>query len=66
MVIEGYLMYFTASQVSERLQISVHTLKKWRSENKGPRYVKIERLVRYRYEDVLDWINSRVTEGTSK
>ncbi len=38
---------------------SVHTLRGWRRENRGPRYVKVcGRLVKYRMSDVLDFVNS--------
>jgi len=37
--------------------ISVLTLRKWRSLRRGPRFLKIGHLVRYRPEDVDEWIN---------
>jgi predicted DNA-binding transcriptional regulator AlpA len=37
--------------------ISVLTLRKWRSLRRGPRFLKIGSLVRYRPEDVNAWIN---------
>lgn len=37
--------------------ISVLTLRKWRSLRRGPRFLKIGSLVRYRPEDVDAWIN---------
>ncbi|MGN6670654.1 MAG: helix-turn-helix transcriptional regulator [Candidatus Nucleicultricaceae bacterium] len=40
-------MYLTEKQVSELLQISLSTLRKWRVLGKGPKYIKIGRLVRY-------------------
>jgi predicted DNA-binding transcriptional regulator AlpA len=36
--------------------ISVLTLRKWRSEKRGPRFIKISSLVRYRPEDIDAWI----------
>ena len=37
--------------------ISVLTLRKWRSLKRGPRFLKISSLVRYRPEDVTAWID---------
>jgi len=37
--------------------ISVLTLRKWRSLRRGPRFLKIGSLVRYRPEDVAAWID---------
>jgi predicted DNA-binding transcriptional regulator AlpA len=48
-------------QVADSCSISVLTLRKWRSEGRGPRYVKIGALVRYRPEDVEVWIQSHET-----
>ena len=45
-------------QVADSCAISVLTLRKWRGEGRGPRYVKIGALVRYRPEDVDAWIQS--------
>jgi predicted DNA-binding transcriptional regulator AlpA len=45
-------------QVASLLGVSTLTLRKWRWENKGPEWVKIERTVRYRRSAVDDWIKS--------
>jgi predicted DNA-binding transcriptional regulator AlpA len=49
-------------QVADSCAISVLTLRKWRGEGRGPRYVKIGTLVRYRPEDVDAWIQSHETQ----
>jgi len=43
-------------EVADSCSISVLTLRKWRSQKRGPQYVKIGALVRYRPEDVDAWI----------
>ncbi len=43
-------------QVADSCSISVLTLRKWRSQKRGPQFVKIGALVRYRPEDVDAWI----------
>ncbi len=52
-------------QVADSCSISVLTLRKWRSEGRGPRYVKIGPLVRYRPEDVDAWIQSHEAHGAA-
>ena len=42
--------------VADSCSISVLTLRKWRSQRRGPRYLKIGTLVRYRPEDIDAWI----------
>jgi predicted DNA-binding transcriptional regulator AlpA len=43
-------------EVADSCSISVLTLRKWRSQKRGPQYVKIGALVRYRPDDVDSWI----------
>lgn len=52
-------------EVAERLAISIHTLRKWRSLGKrGLPYYKIGRSVRYSRTDVSDYL-SKSCEGVS-
>ena len=41
------------------LQIAVSTLRQYRLDNKGPAYIKIGHLVRYRLDDVEAWLTSQ-------
>lgn len=42
--------------------VSVHTLRAWRLQRRGPRFVKLGTAVRYRRNDVLTWLESHVVE----
>lgn len=42
---------------------SVHTLRDWRKQGKGPRFTRVGRLVRYRLSDVEEFVNSLPTGG---
>jgi len=53
-------------QVAERLTVSVATVRRWRLLGQGPRYIKVGSAVRYRAEDVAEWLNSRPTGGESQ
>lgn len=46
-------------EVANTCGISVLTLRKWRSLRRGPRFLKIGSLVRYRPQDVAAWIDSQ-------
>ena len=46
-------------KAAEVLNISVQTARNWRCLRKGPPYIKLGRSVRYRIEDLEDFINSR-------
>jgi len=42
----------TEAEVAERLKVSRKTLRNWRSQGKGPAFMRIEALIRYRLVDV--------------
>jgi predicted DNA-binding transcriptional regulator AlpA len=47
----------TEKELSEVLNISIPTLRRWRSLNEGPEFVKCgPALVRYEWKTVQDWI----------
>lgn len=45
-------------QVADHLNMSVGVVRKWRLFRKGPRFVKIGRAIRYRHQDVAEWLDS--------
>ena len=49
-------MLINETQVAQLLCCTKSALRRWRREGRGPRFVKIGRLVRYRQEDVEDFI----------
>lgn len=55
----------TEAQVSVYLEVPAITLKHWRYRGKGPPYIKVQRLVRYRLSDLRLWMdrNSRTPGG---
>jgi|HubBroStandDraft_1064217.scaffolds.fasta_scaffold338407_1 excisionase family DNA binding protein len=55
--------FFTEAEVAEHTQISLGTLRRWRLENKGPRYFKFGSLVRYPEDDLAAWESSRPAGG---
>ena len=55
--------FFTESEVAERTRISLGTLRRWRLENKGPRYHKFGSLVRYEENDLLQWEEAQPSGG---
>jgi excisionase family DNA binding protein len=57
------LILLTESQVSQLLQVSLARLRKWRVEKRGPRFIKVGSLVRYRLADLQQWLSSLPTGG---
>jgi hypothetical protein len=48
----------TEQQVSQQIQVSLAALRKWRVERRGPPFVKVGPLVRYRADDLIAWIEA--------
>ncbi len=55
----------TETEVSHILRVSLATLRKWRVDKRGPRFIKIGPLVRYQLEDLREWLSSLPTGGIS-
>lgn len=45
---------------------NVNTLRNWRGEGKGPKFIKDSRSVNYRVGTVIDWIKSREVQSTTE
>lgn len=57
----------TAQDLSVITGLSVETLAQWRSQKRGPLYVKISRnCVRYRQNDVDDWLSEHIVRTDQK
>jgi predicted DNA-binding transcriptional regulator AlpA len=50
-------------ELSELLSISLAAIRKWRTERRGPPYLKLGACVRYRLADVEAWLASRPVRG---
>ena len=57
----------TPRDLAEVLGVPEHTLAQWRSQGKGPAYVKVGRYVRYDWSDVKRWIaEQKMSIGMAK
>ncbi len=54
----------TETDVSRQLRVSLAALRKWRVMNRGPQFVKIGSLVRYRQTDLDAWLTSLPVGGS--
>jgi Helix-turn-helix domain len=57
------LNLLTEYDVAQRLHVSLASLRRWRLERRGPRFIKVSSLVRYRPEDVEEWLAALPTGG---
>jgi excisionase family DNA binding protein len=59
------LNLLTEDAVAKQLNVSVASMRRWRLERRGPHFVKVGSLVRYRQEDLEAWLASLPTGGSS-
>jgi excisionase family DNA binding protein len=55
----------TEDEVSNRLNVSVASLRRWRLQNRGPLFIKVGSLVRYKPEDLESWLGALPTGGST-
>ena len=55
----------TETQVAERLNLRVATLRRWRWLGQGPRFIKIGAAVRYDPQELRDYLAKQVRSSTS-
>jgi predicted site-specific integrase-resolvase len=58
-------MNLRETQAAEKLGVAVQTLRNWRHVRRGPAYIKFGRNVRYREEDLLDYIDKHRIDPNS-
>lgn len=46
----------TPAQVARHIGIATATLARHRSSGNGPAYIKLGRIIRYRHNDVIQWL----------
>ena len=52
-------------EVAAMVGVSVATVRRWRLLHRGPRYLKIGVLIRYRPESVQQWLDAQPTGGAN-
>jgi excisionase family DNA binding protein len=54
----------TEQELAKRLNVSLASVRRWRINGRGPLFVKVGALVRYRPEDVEVWLGELTTGGS--
>lgn len=53
----------TERQVANLTRMSLASVRRWRRLNRGPKYLRLGGAIRYKPQDVLGWLESRLTGG---
>ena len=59
-------MVFTEADLASRWGMSPKTLQRWRSEGRGPRYLKLSKRVSYPLESVIEFERGALHDSTSE
>jgi len=54
--------WLNEKDLSEITYIPLSTLRLWRHQSRGPKYYKFNRRVKYKLQEVLDWMESKKVE----
>jgi len=57
--------FLTEKEVAKQIKVSLASLRRWRLLQRGPRFIKVGALVRYRAEDLEQWMESLPSGGTT-
>jgi excisionase family DNA binding protein len=52
----------TTAQVAEILGVKVDTIEKWRYQNRGPKFIRVGGLVRYRPSALEEYLQAQTVE----
>lgn len=55
--------YLTTAELAERLNVAPGTLSGWRVFGRGPQFIRMGKLVRYRESDVDLWLAAQDERG---
>jgi predicted DNA-binding transcriptional regulator AlpA len=58
--------FLTEIELSDRIHVSLATLRRWRLENRGPKFRKLGSLVRYGEYDLTQWMEAQPSGGTGE
>ena len=56
----------SAEELAKALKMSPRTLQKWRSDGRGPRYIRLGHNVRYRSQDIAGWLESKGSRNSAE
>lgn len=54
----------TEGEIAQKLNVSLASVRRWRLERRGPQFIKVGSLVRYRPEDLDLWLAALPTGGS--
>jgi len=58
-------IFLTEKDVAKQIKVSLASIRRWRLAQRGPRFIKVGALVRYRAEDLEQWLQTLPAGGTA-
>lgn len=53
------------TDVADLLGVTIAALRRWRLDRRGPPYIQVEGVVRYREDDITSWLTARTVSPPS-
>jgi excisionase family DNA binding protein len=50
----------TTAEVAERMRVNTSTVRRWRLDDVGPRFIRIGNIYRYPLDELEEWARERV------
>lgn len=57
---------YSTLEAAEKLGVAPATMVDWRFRRKGPKYSKVGRLIRYRDQDLADFLQDRLVDPSAR
>jgi excisionase family DNA binding protein len=54
--------HLTTEELAERLGVSVTTVRDWRRDGRGPAYIRVGSVIRYRETDIDKWERAKLVD----
>ena len=58
-------IFLTEKDVAKQIKVSLASIRRWRLAQRGPRFIKVGALVRYRAEDLEQWLQTLPAGGAA-
>lgn len=64
--LKNHNKFLNTKEAADFLDLKQNTLEVWRTLGKGPKFLKIGRAVRYRVQDLEEYIDKNIWSSTSE
>jgi predicted DNA-binding transcriptional regulator AlpA len=60
------MQLLTESEAADLYRCTKAAMRRWRRENRGPKFYRIGRLIRYEASDLTEWLLAKAVAGSAQ